>query len=454
MTDDPRVPQEGGDPYDEYEYDEYEYDEYDDEEDEASSRNRARIALASILALLLLLLVALLVFVFRLVTPPGTPTDSDDVPEGVQWVRSIYGYGPNESQQFFRPIDAAVAPNGIIWGTDSQRARLLGFAPDGTLDGVVHTGPRGTGKGRLGMPEGIGTDQDGNIYVTDTDNQKVMVFGADGRFRREWSVPMPGEVAVRNGRIVVGSVPGLSVFDDTGKLLAVIGKRGQGPDDFETAHGIAIADDGTIYVADTNNARIKAYRQDGRLKWVWPANRTRARKPGAAPTGSTGPLRLPASLTLDGRGRIVVMDAFNFQIVVLEPKEKGAEQVGRYGKPGTADGYFAYPTGIDYDATRDYFVIADTNNDRLQVVRIPDSADPGLIATARRLFANWWAWCCPPLLLILLALALALWRRRAREQAARQNEQSQAQDGAEDADSLDEGGSGDAGEETGDDEGA
>jgi sugar lactone lactonase YvrE len=223
---------------------------------------------------------------------------------------------------------------------------------------------------------------------------------------------------VRGDRVVVTSNPGVSVFTTSGKLLSVWGNMGNGPEQFMTPHGAAIADDGTVYVCDSMNLRIKAYKPDGTLLWIWPKERSVAAKTGLQPKSGSLPLQVPTGLTLDGRGRIVIADAFSFDLVVLQPSKTGATLVGRYGAFGQADGQFVYPSGLTYDPVRDWFVVADTGNDRLQVVRIPGSAAPGLLAAARRATADISPWCLVPLGLLVLAAVLYVMRRRMRDAGA------------------------------------
>ncbi|MDO8942180.1 MAG: NHL repeat-containing protein, partial [Desulfobacterales bacterium] len=351
---------------------------------EGRRSDATRAVLVALLVLLVLLLAGLLFFVSRVITPVGSVAVRKSLPRGLEWVRSIYGYGPKVEQQFNRPVDAAVGPGGRIWGTDASRARILGFNADGSYATLIHSGPSAAGKGRIKRVEGIATDADGNVYVADFGNEKVLVFNAGGQFLREWPVPLPCDIAVSNGRVVVGSVPGVSVFSLDGKVLSVWGKRGKGPDEFDVAHGVAVAPDGTVYVADTQNRRIKSYDKDGQLLWVWPQGMRTAPKSGIVPTSTPGGLQLPMSITLDGTGRLVIADSFGFDLVVLKVAKSGATLAGRYGEQGSRDGLFTYASGIAYDAERDWFVVADTGNDRLQVVRIPGSGSNGAVAAIRR----------------------------------------------------------------------
>ena len=54
----------------------------------------------------------------------------------------------------------------------------------------------------------------------------------------------------------------IQVFDDTGRILLVIGSRGQDRGQFWSPAGIDIEND-TIYIADTYNNRIQVLRYLG-----------------------------------------------------------------------------------------------------------------------------------------------------------------------------------------------
>lgn len=374
---------------------------------------RIRVILSIVLVILFLLLIGLSYFVLRLLTPSGEP-DSADVPEGLTWVRSIYGYGPSVQEQLLGPNDAGFGSGGTIWVTDGQRARILGFAPDGTYTSIISAGPEGEGPGQLYRPDAIDVSDAGEIYIADYGTQRVTVFSEDNEFLREWSVPSPLEVAVGEDRVVVGTLYGFGVYTLDGELITTIGTRGKADDEFDGVRGVVIDEDGTVYFADTHNKRIKAYDSNGELLWMYP-------------TGTEGAdehtFQLPVGMTMDGNGRLVVLDAFDFQMVVLDPEQQGAF-IAAYGEEGTDDAQFIYPTGIDYDASRDWFVVADTRNDRAQIVRIEGSGD-NLGAALRRAWSSPIRLCALPLLLLLIAIAVA----RSRTNRSQKNEQNTAEDG-------------------------
>lgn len=381
--------------------------------------SRRRRILALILVLLALLLVGVVYVFVRFSQPAGAPT-SGDLPAGVTWIRSLYSFGPSPDQLVLAPTATAIGPDGTVWTLASKRY-IVGFSPSGTVRKVI-TPKFGTGTGEVTSLEGIAIGDDGSIYVADFGNNAVDVFSPAGNFVRAWGVQLPQVLDVKGNRVAVAAANGVGVFDTQGNLIAKWGSKGSGPDQVNLPHGILIGADNNVYVSDTQNRRVEAYDQSGRLLWVKAdPNRTAGNLMStqttvAAVNGVKQGLLLPTGITQDAAGRLLLVDAFGFQVVVMDPAQKGLI-VGRYGEEGNTDGTFAYPTGISYDVNRDEIAIADTSNNRVQIIRIPGT---GRFATgATRAFTSLTdtpIWLCGiPLLLLLIALIL--WIRRARSRS-------------------------------------
>jgi len=86
-----------------------------------------------------------------------------------------------------------------------------------------------TAPGTFSLPSGVAVDGDGNVYVTDTFNDRVEIFDAEGNF------------------------------------ISMFGKNGDGPKDFERPKGIAVDGDGHIWVADAAQDRVKVFNREGQL---------------------------------------------------------------------------------------------------------------------------------------------------------------------------------------------
>jgi len=387
---------------------------------------RRRTILATILVALLFLLMGTTWFVLKINTPTAAPSVAE-LPSGVSWVRSIYTWGTTANTLLRGPVDDAVAPDGTIWVATNKQI-IAGFTPDGRPKRVIMP-VQGKGRGQVIALEGIAVSETGDVYVADFGRNAVLVFSAQGAFLREWPVELPNELYVRNGKVTVVTSGGVKVFDLQGKEIASWGKRGRGEENFDLPHGVYVGADGTTFVSDTQNARIRAYTPEGRLLWTRGKTRTTdklAKTTDASVTinGVAQSLELPAGMTMDSNGRLIVVDPFKFEALVLNPKN--GQILARYGDFGDKDGQFAYPTGISYDPQRDTFAVADTANNRIQVIRLPGTGGSllkrGIAGATDR---PWWL-CLIPLILIMLAIVLRLTKRRNR--AARQDDVQDSQD--------------------------
>lgn len=377
-----------------------------DERWEYERARRVRLALSVGLVILFILLLGVLAFVLRVATPVGSPSQ-DEVPGGLTWVRSIYGWGPSEDEQLSGPTDVGIGPDGTIWVADSQRFQIVGFTPQGTLDRILSLGP-----GAM-FPQSFDVAENGDLYVCDFAHNRIVVLSPDGDVLREWDVQLPMEVAVRGDRVAVGSRFGVAVYDREGNVISYWGKGGSGVDDFDVVRGVAIGPDGTLYFSDTQNHRLKAYDESGQMKWVYPSPEEAAEfaAAGVDGTATAKPFQIPTGMTFDAAGRLLVVDPFEFAIMSIDTAN--GHVLERWGEYGERDGFFVYPTSIDYDPAHDWYAVADTANRRVQIVRIEGSGGGALAALRRAWTGRAWG-CFAPILLLVLAAIIALTSRRRR----------------------------------------
>ncbi len=369
---------------------------------------RTRRMLITALVILIILLLIASIALIRIFQPVGRIATTAEA-KGVTWVRSIYGWGKSQDEQFWGPQGVAVGPDGTIWVTTQGQNRVVGFNPDGTPAAMLYQGPAGDPTNypnSLSYPTAVAVDPAGLIYIADTPKSQVHVLDRDNQVIRTIFVPTPSAVAVSKDRLVVGSASGFVIMTPEGEVIKVVGKQGKGQNEFQGVRGVAIAQDGTIFVVDQYNNRVSSYDANGNRKWIIStgnAGNEKAVGQSIVSTVSAAPanMQIPAGMTIDGAGRLLIVDPFGFDITALDAKD--GKVIAKYGSPGTVDGQFVYPSDIAYDPARDWFAVTDTQNARVQIIRLPDSGGSTLDSIARTLSGPIRA-CLVPLALIILAI--------------------------------------------------
>jgi sugar lactone lactonase YvrE len=381
---------------------------------------RGRRILALVLVVLILLLGLVTYLLFNLISVPRTSNVAVET-GGITWVRSIYGMSDAEDDQLARAQSAATAPDGSIWVTDGQHQALIHFTADGRYLGSL-SGPDDL---PLFSPSRIAIDTDGTIYACELTEGAIRVLNTDNTDAGSFGIPEPTSVAVSSDRIVVGTVAGFAILDKEGTPIKVLGSRGKSDDQFDYVHGVAIADNGNIFVSDSYNNRLSAYDPEGNRLWIVrtgkPANGAEMTDGSLVTKDATDAvlsgddaLQLPLGITLDGAGRIVVADMFDCTLAVFDPTD--GSFIAKYGEVGPDDGQFFYPVSVTYDGERDWFTVADSLNNRIQIVRLPgSSAGSGVASAVRRAMTGPLRACVYPFLLLLLAIIAWLVVRRARK---------------------------------------
>ncbi len=387
-----------------------------DRKDKVRSVIASRVFLGTSIVVMVAVLAFLAVVFVRLERPP---VELRPDPGGMRWVRSIYGSGPGPAEQLNRPYSVAVGPDGRIFTAEPAGGRVLVFSPIGLFERQIYTGGRSAGPGTFAQPESIDVNDGGDLFIADSEGRKIVVFDSDGRFVREWPVQYkPRGIALSAGNAFVLGEGSVNTYTETGAKLGEFGTRGPAPGQIDAYIGIEVDRD-TIFIADAFNSRIQAFDRDGTLLWARPeiaAPRSMPETPTDEPT--TFAWDLPQDLTLDGAGRLVVVDAFLFQLVVLDPDT--GEIVSTHGDFGTTEGTFLHPTSVDYDPQRDWFAVADTDNNRVQIVRLPGSGEAPT-SGIRRIIDSTARWVLPTMILLVAVFlgALVQWvllvrsRRRA-----------------------------------------
>ncbi len=127
--------------------------------------------------------------------------------------------------------------NRFLYVADTELDQVLVYDADPPFKLLRKIGTAGkahrlTSAGDFSRPTNVAVDSDGNLYVSDTFNDRVEIFDADGNF------------------------------------LRTFGKAGDGPGYFARPKGLAIDSDGHVWVADTVQDRVQVFDPDGNLL-IW-----------------------------------------------------------------------------------------------------------------------------------------------------------------------------------------
>lgn len=347
--------------------------------------------LPALVLVLLLSLAGTLWYLSETLGGPLSAADGRASTDGYDHVRSVYGNG---SDRLNRPIEVATDSNGQVYVTDSFKHRVVVFDSQGAF--VRTLGGPANVEGALNYPSSVRVDELGRVYVTSSEPGRIVVFGPGGDVVNQFEIPEPLTLALTSDRVYVATAAGILIGDLEGNQVGQLSSRGKTAGSIDRPTGLAVGDNGTVYVADSLNYRFQALSADGESLWI----AGDGPDPETAVTDRTRSYGLPASIALGSDGLLYGVDAMNGQIVVLDPED--GSQIASFGEWGRQDGAFYYPTGIAQLAP-ELFVVADTFNDRIQFVGVPTPRPDALTFGKRSL-----PWFAP----VILALALVPLLRR------------------------------------------
>ncbi len=177
------------------------------------------------------------------------------------------------------------------------------------------------GAGMLIFPHGIYVDKQGNIWVTDGQDNAPLPPG--GR-RGGRGAPTSGPIGPRPGATKGNQV---FKFSPDGKLLMTLGKPGGGadPEYFYQPNDVVVAPNGDIFVSEghgAGNNRVFKFSKDGKLIKTW----------GKLGTGP-GEFDQPHALAFDSKGRLFIGDRNNNRIQIFDQDGNYISEMKQFSRP-------------------------------------------------------------------------------------------------------------------------
>ncbi|WP_374438361.1 hypothetical protein [Inhella sp.] len=312
--------------------------------------------------------------------------------------------GVGSSALFNEPSGVLPAPQGGVWVLDSNNGRIRHVAADGRVS-TLAGGGQGAGGSRhadgqgtaaaFNEPRGFAQDAAGNLYVADAADHAIRRVDRSGR-SSVWA-GRPGSYGFADGAATLARFrkpAGLAVAADgtlyvadsgnhavrriapDGQVSTLAGNGERGSRDgagsaaqFNEPMGLALAPDGALYVADFGSHTLRRVTATGQVSTVAGSAGQGGFVDGAA-TGAAR-LRSPVDVAVGGDGKVYVLDRSNHAVRVLDGAGQLSTLAGS-GSAGLADGSgrsarFQFPSGLA-PASDGGLWVADTDNQRLRHV--------------------------------------------------------------------------------------
>ncbi|HLY75158.1 MAG TPA: NHL repeat-containing protein, partial [Planctomycetota bacterium] len=270
----------------------------------------------------------------------------------------IYEFGhPGPEPGLLRlPSGLAVGKEDFLYIADTGHHRIQIVAMNGLPRGSF--GRFGQGPGEFSFPSALGAAPDGAIYVADLAG-RLQAFSPEGQFLKAWDgFRGPRGVAVSADRIFVteGDLHRIRVLSRKDGTDEAWGGLGVQPGRFLSPTGIAVDEEGAIYVADTGNHRIQKLGADGKplAQWgTWGAQ--------------GGLLSFPTGLGY-AAGRVTVADTGNHRLQVWD---RSGTFLRQWGAPpavaGQGAGRLHFPEALAVTPSGGLIAVAEPVDSRIQV---------------------------------------------------------------------------------------
>ena len=280
--------------------------------------------------------------------------DSQGIIRTVAGADYLYGIGDGgaaTSAQLYLPSAVALDSAGNLYIADTGTSRVRQVSSSGAITTVAGTGVASAGgeatlatATSLITPTGVAVDRFGNIFIAETDANRIRQVGADGRIRTVAGTGTPGQGA---------------------EFLPALKTQLSAP------RGLCLDRSGNLYVVDTGNNRVLLVPPTGVVSTAAGNG-----APGAAGDGGLAPLaqlNRPAACMVDSAGDLYIADTYNHRICKVDTNGTittvaGVGVAGNGGDEGPAtSASLNAPLGVTADDNGNIY-ISDTGNNCVRQV--------------------------------------------------------------------------------------
>jgi tripartite motif-containing protein 71 len=188
-------------------------------------------------------------------------------------------------------------------------------------------GSKGSGLDQVNMPEDLDIASNGDLFIADTANNRILVWSADGK--------------------------PITSFGSFGTRA-----DWRNPPQFNHPMGVYVHPSRQVFVSDTLNNRIVVLDGKGQVVSSW-----------GGPGQADGQFNQPRQLTQDHYGNICVLDSGNSRVQIFSSLGDFDSKWGSFGadpRPNTPTAQMNFPVGMALNSI-DQVIVADTGNNRMEV---------------------------------------------------------------------------------------
>jgi uncharacterized protein (TIGR03437 family) len=322
--------------------------------------------------------------------------------------------GPATSAQLRDPYGVAVDAAGNIYIADESSSVVRKVGTDGTIITVAGNGIAGyagdnaqAATAQLNYPFGLAADALGNIYIADTENNRIRKIAANGIIStvagngaRGYSGDNGSAISAtldEPAAVAVDAVGNLYIADESNAVVRKVANNGiistvagngnnysgdNGPATNAQLHwpaGVAVDAADNLYIADAYDNRIRKVATSGVITTV--AGNGTAGYSGDSGPATSAQLDYPFGIAVDAVGDLYIADTYSHRIRKIAPNGTistvaGNGTAGYSGDNGpAASAQLNDPYGVAVDAAGNVYV-ADTANNRIRKI-----ATNGIIST-------------------------------------------------------------------------
>ena len=265
---------------------------------------------------------------------------------------SILRFGSlgSDPGQFNSPQGIRTDNDGNVYVVDSINNRVQKFNSSGAY--ITQIGEFGGGDGQFWNPQDVLVDSSNNIYVSDSNNNRIQKFNSFGIYQSTIASTSPTGLAFNlTGNIIATDLNNSRVViynADTGAEINSFGSAGSGDGEFNAPRGVAVDTDDNIYIADTFNDRVQKFNGSGAYQ----------SQVGGSGDGN-GQFNRPYYIAIDTTNKLYVTDIYNNRVQIFD---NSLAYISKFGQYGSGAGDFSQPTGIAISNSGNIYVSEDTNN--------------------------------------------------------------------------------------------